>query len=154
MPCQSEFTKHWHSNVYVATARIFIKNIRRGTLGIFIPNGIIKKIKKASPLVCGFFVRNHIDGHVKIIWMSDFPRLWSNYLLTVVKELKNKCDFFGNDVSNTYLCAMKVWFLTKKPHILGLSILPFFILILEWKTTKFLSEYFLQIFLRLPHTCL
>ncbi len=46
---------------------------------------------------------------------------------------------------------MKVWFLTKKPHISGLSISPFFILIFEWKIKKFLSEYFLQIFLRLLH---
>ena len=35
-----------------------------------------------------------------------------------------------------------MWFLTKKPHISGLSISPFFILIFEWKIKKFLSEYF------------
>ena len=39
------------------------------------------------------------------------------------------------------MCS-SMWFLTKKPHISGLSISPFFILFFEWKIKKFLSEYF------------
>ena len=43
------------------------KKYSEGNFGDFYSKWNHKKIKKASPLVYGFFVRNHIEKHMKIV---------------------------------------------------------------------------------------
>ena len=59
-------------NVICSNRKNIYKKYSEGNFGDFYSKWNHKKSKKESPLVCGFFVRNHIDEHMDIVWMFDF----------------------------------------------------------------------------------